>query len=466
MAGRPVAARGGDGMLYGLVTFAVISVASLGAFIWQFTSNQRLVDEASRANNRLKEYGTPPAYPADEARARQTNVFAVMREDFEAVAQLVTGKADAVRPVIESETNRLLEEASKSTAGAVHPGDTLLTALQKLNRGYAELKGGLEQATADLEQLRKQNADLSEGVKAARDEFTAQVAELQKEVERLTTERDEAIAAKDKQLSDQQVAAEATSEEFSRFRVEKQQQDRQTEIETERLRRLVGDLQGKIEELKPAGFDVTDILTKSDGRVVRAIPGSDVVYVNLGEADRIKPGMTFEVFSPYGDRGVDFRGKASLEVSAVMGSTCECRVTRTVPGLPIIEGDIVVNIIYERGRLPKFVVRGEFDLDYDGQADFDGIDRVSAMIREWGGQVQAELDETTDFVVIGRGPVVTALPEGRPASDVVRDLVDAQQKARDEFFDLIERAKTLYIPTINQNQFLFLTGFAGQVAMR
>ena len=33
---------------------------------------------------------------------------------------------------------------------------------------------------------------------------------------------------------------------------------------------------------KPGGFDPYDILKKADGRVLRAIPGSDVVYIDAG----------------------------------------------------------------------------------------------------------------------------------------------------------------------------------------
>ncbi len=182
----------------------------------------------------------------------------------------------------------------------------------------------------------------------------------------------------------------------------------------------------------------------------------------------MRPGLRFVVFSPFSDRGVDYRGKALLEVNTAMTDTSECKVVSTTGIQPIVEGDIIVNIAYEQGRKPKFVIRGEFDLNYDGQTDWDGVEQITARIREWGGQVAADLDETTDFVVIGRGPQVAPIAGDRAASPVVRDLVQGQQEARDEFYDLIERAKTLYIPTINQQQFLYLTGssLAGGLSFR
>ena len=191
-----------------------------------------------------------------------------------------------------------------------------------------------------------------------------------------------------------------------------------------------------------------------------------MVYVNLGAADKIKPGMGFEVYSPTREASADLRGKASLEVVTVMDDTAECRVTRRVPRQPIIEGDIVVNIAYERNRKPKFVVRGDFDLNYDGVIDYNGMDEVTALIRQWGGQVVDDLDESVDYVVIGLPPAVAECrrPRARPAT-VARDQAQQKELERSHFRALVERAQKMFIPVITQNQFLFLTGYAGDTTV-
>ncbi|MBN2447422.1 MAG: hypothetical protein JXO22_11880, partial [Phycisphaerae bacterium] len=204
----------------------------------------------------------------------------------------------------------------------------------------------------------------------------------------------------------------------------------------------------------------TAILTKADGKVLRAIPGSDLVYIDLGSNDGVKVGMGFEVFSKV-DIPEGLRGKASLEVATVMSDTAECRVTRSTPSKPIIEDDLVVNIAFERNRLPKFVVKGDCDLDYDGQPDGEnGREKVAGLIRQWGGQVAPELDETTDFVVIGTAPFVPVIPVGETATATIMAQADAARLARVDFQDLIARANATYIPVITQSQFLFLTGYA------
>ncbi|MFQ5806211.1 MAG: hypothetical protein ACE5I3_07165 [Phycisphaerae bacterium] len=463
MAGRPVAARGGSGILYGLIAFVIVAVASLGGFVWQLTSNKALQSDNERKARWLQQYGTPPPYYQDEASARNSSAFAVMSKDIEDLALLITGKRDAVRPAIVEGSNNLLKQIADASPGTIEAGDTLLTALKKLRGAYADLNKKNAQLTTDLEEARLENQSLKEGLKTVRDEFEQQVAELSEETARIEQEKTEQLAAKDEQLAKQQAEAEAIAEELSQARVERQRKDREHDIATTRLKEDLQKLRDQIAALKPGGFDPYDILTKADGRVLRAIPGSDVIYINLGAADRIRSGLTFEVFSPIGgERREGFRGKASVEVTAVLQNAAECRVTRMTPGRPIVKGDILVNIAYERNRLPEFVVRGEFDLDYDGQADWNGVEKVTAVIRAWGGQVVDDIDETTDFLVVGTGPHVPTLSTERPVSDVIRDLADSRLDELNEYRRDVEQARTLYIPVITQSQFLFLTGYSGR----
>ena len=108
------------------------------------------------------------------------------------------------------------------------------------------------------------------------------------------------------------------------------------------------------------------------------------------------------------------------------------------------------------------MVRGEFDLNYDGQTDWDGLEKVTGIIQAWGGQVVDTVDESTDFVVVGMGPQAVSLASGRPVSDVIRDLADSRLDRLSAYQQDIEQARTLYIPVITQTQFLFMTGYSGQ----
>ncbi len=463
MAGRPAAVRGGGltGLHYGLFTFVGIAVLALVGFVLQLNAVKKAESEATAARQQLNSHGSPPAYYANEATALDSQTFTVMSNHLSELAKLTTGKAELVWPQIQAEFDKLRADVQRLNPGVIG-GEPLLAAMRRLNQALVEARQLKDAQGEELRELQAENVALKEGIKAAQDQYRAEVEALSTRVERLQSERDSAIAAKEQQLTDLQAAADALRTEFNQFRVDSTGRERESGLQLARLSNQNNELQKKIQELKPASFDPSQMLTKSDGKIVRSIPGSDVVYINLGTRARVKLGMGFEVFSPAREASRDLRGKASIEVVTLMDDTAECRVTRGTAGQPIIEGDMIVNIAYERGRLPKFVVRGDFDLNYDGEPDFDGGERVAALIKEWGGQVVAELDETTDFVIIGVPPEVPAIAPGEPVSPVVRALADSRSLEKSRFQALIEQARGLFIPVITQNAFLYLTGYAGE----
>jgi len=175
--------------------------------------------------------------------------------------------------------------------------------------------------------------------------------------------------------------------------------------------------------------------------------------------------MGFEVYSPTQEVSNDLRGKASIEVVTVMEDTSECRVTRRTALQPILEGDIAVNIAYERNRKPKFVVRGDFDLNYDGVIDYNGVEEATALIQQWGGQVVEDLDESVDYVVIGLPPSVPGAAAEERASDLTRAQAQQKELEKGRFRALVERAQKMFIPVITQNQFLYLIGHAGSTTV-
>jgi len=457
MAGKPP--RGGSGMTYALIVFVALTVVSLAAFIWQFTLNEKIRKEAETAQNRMREFGQPPAYYLQEARARLTNVASVIERDFGDVAFLLVGQRDAVGPAILEQAKRLLEKVSQESPSTADQNDTVLTALLRQHRAHLDAQRESEGLKSEIEALKAERQSLADGLQTTRDEFVAEVEGLKAEIARLGQEKEGQLSAKDQQYQQEVAAKDALSEEYNRFKVTTRAKTDEFEVANERLRKQVSDLNEIVQDLKSGGFDPGAILTSADAHVVRAIPGSNVVYISAGHNDRLKPGLRFQVFSPTDEPTDDFLGKATIEVSHVSERTAECRVLRSTPGRPIVEDDVVINIAYEKNRLPRFVVRGTFDLDYDGIPDQEGTETVNAIIQEWGGQVVPQIDEQTDFVVLGHGPQAPALSLDRTVSSVIQAQADQAARERAEFDASIERARTLNIPIVTQPQFLRLMGF-------
>ncbi|MBI5863576.1 MAG: hypothetical protein HZB38_03525 [Planctomycetes bacterium] len=461
MAVRPIS-RGGDGNRNALVALVIIAVAAIGAFIWQLTNNKDLQNKLDTAEKRARKFGTAPEFYSVEAANRGSTEADTMADHLKKLALLVSGHDDILQPAIEAESRRMLKQVAAEQGGVVNPEHTLFTALTSLSSAYGKLTQAKAALQAERDELANENQQLAAGNMAARKEFEEKIAEIRDDLSRIEREKDEAIATKDKQFTELQTASESQTEEMNRQRVERQTQDRNTEIEIARSKKLINDLQAKIDELKPSAFDANAILTRADGRIMRAIPGSDVVYIDLGSHDKLRAGMGFEVFSPTGERlDSEYRGKASVEVVTVLDTTAECRITRSTALKPIVEGDIVVNVAFERNRKTKFVVQGDFDLDYNDEIDWDGVERVSGLVREWGGQVVPEVDESVDFVVLGTGPQLPQVLSGKPTSAVVEDLTNTRAKDRAAWLAVIEAARARNIPILTQTQFLYLTGERG-----
>ena len=469
MAGRPAKARSGGltGAHYASIAFAFITVAALGGFIFQLTKVKEADQRAAKADRQLEKYGRPPAwsgsYYENEASNRNTAVFSVMADDLNKMAELIAGTKDTVGPTLTRRANEMLSRIAADKRDVVNPGDTLLTAIENLDRRLTEEFKTNQELTSNLRDEKEQTKALTGQLKSSRDEFEAEIADLKGKVDQTVADFGEKLEEKENQLVELVRDLELRDQEILQLKRENDRQTHEQQVVIDRQEGLINKLQGQVQGLK-GSFDAQAILRKADGRILRAIPGSEVVYINLGIDDNIKAGMGFEVYSQAGTVEQTLRGKASLEVVTLMENTAECRVTRSQPGHPIIEGDIVVNITYEQKRQPKFVIRGQFDLDFDGQVDTDGTARIRDIIRQWGGQIAPELDETVDFVVIGTAPEMLAV--GPEASDIVRDQEERRMLARVGFDDLKTQAKSMYIPILTQNQFLFLTGYAGDALVR
>ena len=153
------------------------------------------------------------------------------------------------------------------------------------------------------------------------------------------------------------------------------------------------------------------------------------------------------------------RGKATIEVMSVGENSATCRIVRQERGRPILEGDLIANIVYDPNVTYRFFVFGDFDLNNTGQSTKTDKQVVERMITEWGGKLGDSLSYDTDFLVLGPEP---KKPEELPA-DVVdfvkRSAYAEAKKEYDRYQDLLKDARSLSIPVLNQNRFLSLVGY-------
>jgi len=236
----------------------------------------------------------------------------------------------------------------------------------------------------------------------------------------------------------------------------------------ETLRKERRQLVARLDRVRPVSIAEL-IMRQADGRVTR-VDRSGTVYINLHAGQQIIPGMTFQVYDrnqgvpPTPPDGLDSEaempvGKGSIEVIAVGPLYSECRIIRRTPGENIYEGDIVANLAYDKNVRWKFRIYGNFDLDQNGMATAAERVQIERLVTQWGALVVDDVTPDTDFVVLGKEPIIPVPEDDSPVSLYEVELAEAALKAYQAVRD---KALDLNIPVLNQNRFLYLIGYFEQ----
>ncbi|UCE59112.1 MAG: hypothetical protein JSU63_16910 [Phycisphaerales bacterium] len=315
------------------------------------------------------------------------------------------------------------------------------------------LRRAAEDRAAELDTRVASLIELNETQKS---DFDARAKEFADDLVRIQEERDTSIAQRDAAVAELQ-------REFEERRV-------QADAELTRERQDKATLEGNLAELRDrfraqqqrfggvlAGPDDLATAREPDGYVLTAIPGDEVVYIDLGREDNLTLGLQFSVYSSRLGIPADGQAKAQIEVVSISRSSAECKIVRLGENELVLEGDLVANPVFDPSRQLSFVVIGEFDLDYDGMSDPTGTAVVDAMVTGWGGAVTTDLTALTDFVILGGAPArPRAIGE---ASREQTERFEATQRAWENYHAAVATARSLSVPIMTQEVFLNFLGF-------
>lgn len=322
------------------------------------------------------------------------------------------------------------------------------------------------------------------------------------EVKGLAKQIDDIKAAHTKETDD--LKGQLTAVTTAKGEIDKKQQDDLAKIKKEyedRIEKLNADAnraQGDIDKLKGELRRSTQqgvILAKrldefikpkkmrtlpyqACGQVSQTKLEDHIVYINLGEKDRVTPGLTFAVYP--GDRGMPqvaksepgtadttkFKGKAQIYVLQTFEKVSQCRVEWLAsPGDPIVKGDLIGNLAFDPVRTFRFAVVGDFDLYSSGKIQEADADHIKFLIRRFRGEVSKDIDDQTDFLIIGTKPAETPAMEGEESPQMVKARQEKEKRRAD-----YERIRTLAgardIPILNANEFLALMGYTPQNTLK
>ena len=475
----------GGGVLVALVAFVILFFVAGVYAIVQMTEANKL----RKSNDEMTKKFASAVTSANLSSPEMTQIKELQGNNAEARGQsafdlLVKQRNDAVRLIIgrDPATSDTTGEANAAFAAAVKAANERLTGAKanatipegSASAVIAAMADVVAQKAQDVNSLTNQLAQANGNLKQVTDQYDASLNELRKSLETANSGSNQAQQAsaayrgeKDAQLAKIQQDLVATIEQGRKAAEELNTQLAGRNEEVNKLTRRLTEAVAALDAFRPK--NVADAaVRRADGQVMQIAKG-DTVYINLGTGDQITPGMTFQIYDrnegiPRIELGAADDnlppGKGSLEVVRVGAGSSEARIIRRAAGQSIQEGDMIANLIFDKNVKMAFKIFGAFDIDQNGVATTNEADILKRLVTQWGGQSTEEVGISTDFVVLGKEPVVGE----KPADDQVIEIFNWQKavKAKEEYDAVRNRALELHIPVLNQNRFLYLIGFYDQ----
>jgi hypothetical protein len=351
-----------------------------------------------------------------------------------------------------------IEIDDPNTIGLVQVIEKLKTKLDNTADIELVLQEELEKLKNRFDDAMKVSREKEQTLLAEKEKYQQQVNEIKQDYNDLKIML--------QQTSDQQVQTLMTQLDEERDNRKKlNQQLLKTEAELaiteERMKRA----QEKLHALVPPP-DSEIAAYKPDGKIILLDDSAKIVHLNIGSDDHVYRGLTFSVYEKNMPIPKDGKGKAEIEVFNVGKNISAARITSFDVKKPIIVDDIVANLIWDSSKTNIFVVAGEFDLDADGNIDYEAADKIKTLIKKWGGKVADEISIDTDFLVLGTIPQVLKKPtfEQTEVDPMAMEKYEASLRKLTAYQEMQTRAQTLSIPVFNLERFLYFIGYKTQSA--
>ncbi len=349
-----------------------------------------------------------------------------------------------------------IADADPNTVGLVRVVQQLKTELDNtINAGLA-LKQEYDNLQTDFDDARIVNLEKEQ--------------ELSKNIEEYHQE----LLAKEKEYDGLRALMEKTSDERARTLMAQLDEERanvvrldqellSTRAELEMTQDMMKRAQAEVDKIKGAP-DREVAALKPDGKIILVDEPAGAVHLSIGSDHHVYRGLTLAVFDKNAPIPKDGKGKAEVEVFGVAKNISAARIVHSDKRNPIAVDDVVVNLIWDSQKTNVLVVAGEFDLDADGDLDYNAIDRIKALIGKWGGKVADAVSADTDFLILGNPPRVPRKPtfDDLEVDPLANEKYEAAMQRLNHYNEVQSRAEALWIPTFTYERFLYLIGYKGQ----
>ncbi len=454
-------ATSGTGVVVSLVVFVLCTVFLLVLTIVFYSGQTKAREGQQEADATLAKYVTKEQRGREAIKAIEAGVNP--RQGESVVRYLLEENESIMRYVAGNETARLASVRDQFKNLGVAEDASIRDALSKMRRDVNSLNSEIEGYKTKLTARENEISDLESRTDQLKEDH-------QQELDAVVGK----IAAYEQAAGDYRDQLGDVKSEYygnlDRLKDRYEGDIAQLENEKDNLFQEVVLLKDRLDELQSIlsvnRLRAQDPALLVDGTVLDTAGGEEV-YINRGKADRLVLGMTFEVYDDEAalqdvDRltGALPRGKASLQVVHVRATTSKCKITRSIPGRPVVRHDVVANAVYDPHYVFKFLVHGKFDVDDDGKPTETEADFLRSLIVNWGGEVVSgeQLPGDLDFLVLGVEPR-EPMPPRADATEFELDAWVQKRRAHERYDTLFRKASEAQIPVLNANRFFILIGY-------
>jgi hypothetical protein len=300
---------------------------------------------------------------------------------------VLVGFNDPSNPTSKSDVVALQAEIDsiKATLGtAAGSATTLQGVTGVLRQTYQSNISALNQAKADFSRELAARQAAESAINATQSTLQAEIASLNQQLsDEQQRSANQSTSDQDRidDLTTQQQAADATARQAQQSLADLQVDARRSKATADAT---IKTLAIRREVLEPEA---------PDGEVLSVGAGGTVAFIDIGGESGLKRGTRFEVLRP-GKAGI-LTARGSVEVRDVLdGMAMVGLVGAPDPYDPMLPGDLVRNPHFEKGRVLRYYLLGDFPLTLS--KDF-----VTGRLVDLGAEVDETLSTTTDVLVLG-----------------------------------------------------------------
>ena len=461
-----------NAMLYTLIIFVGLFIASTTVAVIFYVKAEEYRIGRDSIENELNNFATRQEQDdvASDigARANLKTWLGTVLDYLDNTTSMIVGGVPA-QTSAEVKFNRAAEENTSAVESAqkyidiTEPNTTGL--VQIINGLTAELENTINQKLTtqkQLENLQKQfedadkaNYETRQNLLAEKDKLMQDVNDIQKQYNDLSANLEQTTGQQVDNIRRQLVQIRADYKTTNAKLLE-------TEAKLNEALEMLKLAKEEIAQIEP-GPNRDAMAYKPDGKIVSVDNQAKVVSIDIGSKDHVYRGLTFTVYNRGTSVTEDGKGKCEIEVYDIAETYSLARIIPSEKNKPLLEGDIIANLVWDSDKVNVFVAIGDFDLNNDGYIDSDAKQRLGDLIKKWGGRLDDSISIDTDFLIVGQQPRVLPVDEENELSLIEQQNNEEALKRLRFYNDTLQRAESLWIPVFNYDRFLYFIGYTGMI---